>query len=133
MLLIRGAAPGVVSTEGEDNLMKSYDIGNRLKEIRKERKLSLSEVSSRTGVGVSYLSMLENNKRRVNVETLEKLAGCYKMRLHGFFQRTPRRPAKTLETHMKGLSQRKRRQAIRALREVFTDDKEALALLKKLS
>ncbi len=113
--------------------MKSYDIGKRLKEIRKERKLSLSEVSSRTGVGVSYLSMLENNKRRVNVETLEKLAGCYKMRLHGFFQRTPRRPAKTLEAHMKGLSQRKRRQAVRALREVFPDNKEALALLKKLS
>ena len=113
--------------------MKSYDIGKRLKEVRKERKLSLSEVSAKAGVGVSYLSMLENNKRRVNLEVLEKLAACYKVRLHEFFQRPKRRQPKSLEAHLKGLSQTKRRQAIRSLKEVFRDNPEALALLKKLA
>lgn len=113
--------------------MKGYDIGKRLKEIRKQRKLSLSDVSAKTDVGVSYLSMLENNKRRVNIEILEKLAGCYKVRLHEFFQPKPRRTAKSLEVHLKGLTKQKRRRALRALQEVFTGNPEALALLKKLA
>jgi transcriptional regulator with XRE-family HTH domain len=113
--------------------MKGYDIGKRLKEIRKERKLSLSEVSSNTGVGVSYISMLENNKRRVNMEILERLAACYRVRLHEFFQRPRRRTTKSLEAHLRGLSQNKRRQAIRTLQGAFADNPEALALLKKLT
>lgn len=113
--------------------MKGYDIGKRLKEIRKQRNLSLSDVSARTDVGVSYLSMLENNKRRVNLEILEKLAACYKVRLHEFFQPATRRPTKSLESHMKSLSQQKRRRAVRVLQEVFVGNPEALALLKKLS
>lgn len=113
--------------------MKSYDIGKRLKEIRKQRNLSLSDVSAKTDVGVSYLSMLENNKRRVNMEILEKLAGCYKVRLHEFFQPSQRRPTKSLEAHLKGLGQQKRRRALRVLKDVFTDNPEALTLLKKLS
>jgi transcriptional regulator with XRE-family HTH domain len=113
--------------------MKGYDIGKRLKEIRKQRNLSLSEVSAKTDVGVSYLSMLENNKRRVNLEILEKLAGCYKVRLQEFFQQTQRRPAKSLETHLKGLSKQKRRRALRGLQDVFTDNPEAQTLLKKLA
>jgi transcriptional regulator with XRE-family HTH domain len=113
--------------------MKGYDIGKRLKEVRKERNLSLSEVSARTGVGVSYLSMLENNKRRVNLEILEKLAACYRVRLSDFFQRPRRRPAKSLEAHLKGLSKQKKRRALKTLHEVFTDNPEALALLKRLA
>jgi transcriptional regulator with XRE-family HTH domain len=115
---------GITIVAGEEDPMKGYDIGKRLKEIRKQRNLSLSEVSAKTDVGVSYLSMLENNKRRVNLEILEKLAGCYKVRLQEFFQQTQRRPAKSLETHLKGLSKQQ---------DVFTDNPEAQTLLKKLA
>jgi len=109
-----------------------YDIGKRLKEIRGERKLLLAKASAKIGVSESYLSMLENNKRRVNVEMLEKLGACYNLELHEFFQRPKRRPPKSLEAHLKGISKAKRRSAVRALQKVFHDNTEALALLKKL-
>ncbi len=110
-----------------------YDIGKRLKEIRGERKLTQAKVSAKTGINVTYLSLLENNKRRVNVELLEKLGACYNVKLHEFFQRPKRRPPKSLEAHLKGLSKAKRRPAIRSMQKVFHDNTEALALLKKLN
>ena len=109
-----------------------YDIGKRLKEIRGERKLSQAKVSAKTGINATYLSLLENNKRRVNVEVLEKLGACYNVKLHEFFQRPRRRPPKLLEAHLKGLSKAKRRSVVRALQKVFHDNTEALALLKNL-
>ncbi len=109
-----------------------YDIGKRLKEIRGERKLTQAKVSAKTGINVTYLSLLENNKRRVNVEVLEKLGACYNVKLHEFFQRPKRRPPKSLEAHLKGLSKVKRRPVIRILQKVFDDNTEALALLKML-
>ncbi len=109
-----------------------YDIGKRLKEIRGERKLTQAKVSAKTGINVTYLSLLENNKRRVNVEVLEKLGACYNVKVHEFFQRPKRRPPKSLEAHLKGLSKAKRRPAIRSMQKVFDDNTEVLALLKKL-
>ncbi len=109
-----------------------YDIGKRLKEIRAERKLTQAKVSAKTGINGTYLSLLENNKRRVNVEVLEKLGACYNVKLHEFFQRPKRRPPKSLEAHLKGLSKAKRQPIIRSMQKVFHDNTKALALLKKL-
>ncbi len=109
-----------------------YDIGKRLKEIRGERKLSQAKVSAKTGINVTYLSLLENNKRRVNIEMLEKLGACYNIKLREFFLRPKRRPPKSLEAHLKGLSKAKRRPTIRSMQKVFDDNTEALAILKKL-
>ena len=109
-----------------------YDIGKRLREIRAERKLTQAKVSAETGIYITYLSMLENNKRRVNVEVLEKLGACYNVKLHEFFQRPKRRPPKSLESYLKDLSKAKRRPIIRSMQKVFHDNTKALALLKKL-
>ncbi len=109
-----------------------YQIGKRLKEIRGERGLTIAKVSAKTGVSASYLSQLELNKRRVNVEMLEKLGACYNVKLHEFFQPPKRRPPKSLEAHLKGLSKAKKQPIIRSMQKVFHDNTEALALLKKL-
>ncbi len=109
-----------------------YDIAKRLREIRAERKLTQAKVSAETGVDSTYLSMLENNHRRPTIKLLEKLAPCYKLKLHEFFQPPKRRPPKSLEAHLKGLSKAKRRPIIRSMQKVFHDNTEALALLKKL-
>jgi len=109
-----------------------YDIGKRLREVRAERKLSRNEVSARTGISETNLYDLENYRTRVTVNMLEKLAPCYNVKLHEFFQRPKRRPPKSLETHLKDLSKAKRRPVIRILQKVFDENTEALALLKKL-
>ena len=121
----------VEMSEGRKKVLE-YDIGKRLRDIRGEWKLSLSEASAKMGVSESYLSLLENNKRRVNIEILEKLGACYNMKLHEFFQRPKRRTPKSLEAHLKGLSKAKRRPTIRSMQKVFDDNTEALAILKKL-
>ncbi len=109
-----------------------YDIGKRLKEIRGERGLTLAKVSANTGVSEPYLSMLENNHRRPSIKLLKKLAPCYNLEIHEFFYRPKRRPPKSLESYLKGLSKAKRRPIIRSMQKVFDDNTEALALLKKL-
>jgi len=95
----------VEMSEGRNKILE-YDIGKRLRDIRGEWKLSLSEASAKMGVSESYLSLLENNKRRVNIEILEKLGSCYDMKLHEFFQRpkrrTPQVPGSSLERSLKG-------------------------------
>lgn len=47
---------------------------NKLRELRKERKLSLSDLHEATGISVSSLSDIENGKRRMNVNHARDLA-----------------------------------------------------------
>ena len=50
-------------------------IGERVKKIRKERKMSLSELAERAGVAKSYLSSLERNlQTNPSIQFLEKIA-----------------------------------------------------------
>lgn len=46
-------------------------LGDNIRKIRKERKISINNLSKESGVSLGYLSDLENN--RVNNPTLEKL------------------------------------------------------------
>ncbi|WP_335936459.1 helix-turn-helix domain-containing protein [Streptomyces sp. PTD5-9] len=48
-------------------------VGNRLKELRVDRRLSLSELARRSRVGKGTLSELENGRRNPTLETLYAL------------------------------------------------------------
>lgn len=50
-------------------------IGERVKKLRQEKKLSLSELAEQAGVAKSYLSSLERNlQTNPSVQFLEKIA-----------------------------------------------------------
>lgn len=50
-------------------------IGDRIKEIRKEQRLSLSELAERAGVAKSYLSSIERNiQTNPSIQFLEKIS-----------------------------------------------------------
>jgi XRE family transcriptional regulator of biofilm formation len=50
-------------------------IGNRVKQLRQEKNLSLSELANRAGVAKSYLSSLERNlQTNPSIQFLEKIA-----------------------------------------------------------
>lgn len=51
------------------------DIGKYLKDLRKEKKLTLVELSSKSGVSNPYLSQIENGKFVPSPEILKRLAG----------------------------------------------------------
>lgn len=50
---------------------------NRLKELRKDKKLTLQQVSKETGVSVASLSSYENGNRNPKIETWQKLADYF--------------------------------------------------------
>ncbi|MCQ6281129.1 helix-turn-helix domain-containing protein [Bacillus sp. EB600] len=50
-------------------------IGDRVKKLRTEKKMSLSELADQAGVAKSYLSSLERNlQRNPSIQFLEKIA-----------------------------------------------------------
>ena len=50
-------------------------IGERVKNLRKEKKMSLSELAEKAGVAKSYLSSLERNlQTNPSIQFLEKIA-----------------------------------------------------------
>ncbi|RBP93164.1 transcriptional regulator [Cytobacillus firmus] len=51
-------------------------IGDRVKKLRQEKRMSLSELADQAGVAKSYLSSLERNlQTNPSIQFLEKIAG----------------------------------------------------------
>jgi DNA-binding transcriptional MerR regulator/quercetin dioxygenase-like cupin family protein len=60
-------------------------IGNRLRKLRRERSMTLSEAAAGTGLSVSFLSCLERGQAHASVATLQRLAVFYKTNVLSFF------------------------------------------------
>ena len=61
-------------------------LGEKLRELRLKRDLTLKQVSDETQLSLSFLSLLERDKVSVSVDNLEILARCYGIRLVNLFQ-----------------------------------------------
>lgn len=53
------------------------ELGARLRQVRKWRQLTLTDVHDRTELSVSFLSDIERGRTKPSLDTLEKLARCY--------------------------------------------------------
>jgi len=53
--------------------IESTRLGEAIREVRKARGMTQEEVADAIGVGVNYLSLLENGRRGVSTATLNKL------------------------------------------------------------
>lgn len=60
-------------------------IGDRLCNIRKERKLSQGDIESKTGLLRCYISRVENGHTVPSLETLEKFARALEIPLYRLF------------------------------------------------
>ena len=60
-------------------------IGDRLRALREEKKLSQGDVEKRTGLLRCYISRVENGHTVPAVETLEKLARAFEVPLYQLF------------------------------------------------
>jgi transcriptional regulator with XRE-family HTH domain len=60
-------------------------IGDRLREMREEKKLSQGDVEKRTGLLRCYISRVENGHTVPAIETLEKLARAFEVPLYQLF------------------------------------------------
>lgn len=50
------------------------NIGNAIHTVRKQKDLSQKEFSELVGIDQSYLSMIENNKKKPSMKLLEKIS-----------------------------------------------------------
>ena len=60
-------------------------LGDHLRSIRKERKLTLKDLSQRAGLSVPYLSDIERGVVNPSVETVQKIAKAYNMKFQNLF------------------------------------------------
>jgi len=60
-------------------------IGDRLRELREEKKLSQGDIEKRTGLLRCYISRVENGHTVPAIETLEKLARALEIPLYQLF------------------------------------------------
>ncbi|WP_144511877.1 helix-turn-helix domain-containing protein [Bacillus sp. FJAT-22090] len=65
--------------------MSSYSIGQTLKDLRKERNLTLKSLAELTDVSISFLSQVERGKSSVTLESLRKIADALKVNPAVFF------------------------------------------------
>ena len=74
----RSAAKSVITLAGALHHWSPMDLLERfaanVRRLRAKRNLSQKALAERTGVSVSYVSMLERGQRSPPLETIEKLA-----------------------------------------------------------
>lgn len=60
-------------------------FGNRVRELRKDRNLTLQEIEKEIGINNSKLSKIERGMINVEFQTIVKLAGVFKVELVELF------------------------------------------------
>jgi|ERR1700674_1502085 len=60
-------------------------IGDRLRALREEKKLSQGDIEKRTGLIRCYVSRVENNHTIPAIETLEKMASALEIPMYQLF------------------------------------------------
>jgi transcriptional regulator with XRE-family HTH domain len=62
-----------------------YNIGEKIKKLRKARKLTLQQVASETGFSPALISQIENNNVSPPIATLSKIAKFFDVKMGMFF------------------------------------------------
>ncbi len=65
--------------------MAGFDVGARLRELRKARKLSQRELAKRAGVTNSTISLIEQNSVSPSVSSLKKILDALPVSISAFF------------------------------------------------
>ena len=55
-------------------LTQEFNIGKKIKELRKQKGLTLADITKLTGLSKTTVSDIENNKTKPNLTTIEKLS-----------------------------------------------------------
>ncbi len=63
-----------------------FDIGKKIKALRKERKLTLQDVANETSFSPAPISQIENNNVSPPIATLSKIARFFDVKMSFFFE-----------------------------------------------
>ena len=67
------------------NKIKRKDNGNKIRELRNNKGLTLKELGEKTDLSISFLSQVERGTSAVSITALEKIAGALETDLAYFF------------------------------------------------
>jgi len=73
------------SEETLKRVLGSYDIGQKLRQLRLKKKIALVDLGKHTGLSASMLSQLENGKLIPTLPTLARIAMVFDVGLEFFF------------------------------------------------
>ncbi|WP_243373589.1 cupin domain-containing protein [Geotalea sp. SG265] len=65
--------------------MSEYNIGAKIKALRRARKLTLNDVANETGFSVALISQIENDNVSPPIATLSKIARFFDVKISVFF------------------------------------------------
>ena len=85
-------------------------LGKKIREARKEMKLTTTELAELTDLTQGYISHIENNRKTPSIEILKKLAASLKISFHevgvlaGHFKEEDIKPSNDFEAFLNALS-----------------------------
>ncbi len=56
-------------------------LGNSITNIRKQKGLKQDELASKSKISTTYLSQIENDRKKLNIDTLERISQALEMPL----------------------------------------------------
>jgi transcriptional regulator with XRE-family HTH domain len=75
-----------VKTEAATAPASQVNVGQRLRELRAERDLSIRALAEQSGLAINTLSLIENNKTSPSVSTLQQIAAALQVSITAFFE-----------------------------------------------
>jgi transcriptional regulator with XRE-family HTH domain len=81
----RTAKPKRVS-KARSSTKPEVNVGQRLRELRNERGLSIRALAERSGLNVNTFSLIENSKTSPSVSTLQQIAAALEVPITAFFE-----------------------------------------------
>ena len=72
-----------------DNDVLTVDVGNRLRQLRQERGMSMRALARSSGLSTNALSMIERSRTSPSVSTLYKIAEALEVPITAFFRLEP--------------------------------------------
>ncbi len=88
-------------------------VGSRIRELRKGRHLTQTELSEKIGVAQSDLSRMEQGEYKVGLDTLFKILQVFELKMGEFFEETEtpaERDTRTILTEIRELSDEARQE-----------------------
>ena len=98
---------------------KVHLVGSRIRELRKGRRLTQTELSEKIGVAQSDLSRMEQGEYKVGLDTLFKILQVFDLKMSEFFGETEEPEAaeqRELVEAFQGLPEESRREVLDFLR-----------------
>ncbi|WP_010293205.1 helix-turn-helix domain-containing protein [Clostridium senegalense] len=77
------------------------DIGNKIKELRSDKKMTLRELSEATGLSIGFLSQLERGLTSIATDSLMRIAEALDVDLNYFFTNPKRKHRVVLKSYEK--------------------------------